>query len=729
MENMTNSSFSRFGKVLSWMITALLWAVLFTPLIISTATLFPFQTGKGIVFRVLVEIAAFLYLWLSLIEPKARPKPNGLFWSVLAFGGVLLLTMMTGVNPYRSFWGDFERMEGVFGILHGIALFVILSGFLTRKEEWARFFGVSLLASFFVAWYAFAQIYPALRLFPVVEPTSVQPGSTLGHQSFLATYAIFQIFFGLFIVLLQKSRSWRAFGVCGSVVSLILLTLTAVRGAQVGILVAGAVGIVLTAVYVVKNLKARVALAGFFLVVIAFFGLILILKDSPHLKKFPYALQRMATISPDAAMARTRLIALQVSWEAFRERPVLGWGQENFKIAYNRHFDPEHLYYEGVWFDRAHNKIAEVMVQTGAMGLIAYVSILFFGLLGLMRFVRTRGSSTERLLAICVIMLGSAYFVQNLFLFDMPTSYMMFFSSLAFVTFLLNEDKWVADLKEWKKSRALGTTIVKSPRRMLLVGGGILTVCLVVYANWIPYTTARLGRMAYDATDPPQAMAIFEQMIESGGFPTAEATAATIEALTNSGKSKQKEWANVVRRIERHFSTIVPGESTDPRILIRLGKLYNDRGLTDPAYLAKAEQVLRNAIALAPARPEGYQELGVTYLQRGEGERGMQFFREALALNERNERARWVLGLALASQKQFEEGMVELERAMSGGYNWDNPADIGNLSFVYSSMNLTDRLVHLYEQVVERHPENTGYRTALVRVHGMIWKKGGRGRE
>lgn len=708
------------------MITALLSAALFTPLIISRETLFPFQTGKAMAFRVLVEIAAFLYGWLVLIEPIARPKPNRFFWSVLGFGGILLLTMATGVNPLRSFWGDLERMEGVFGILHGIALFVILSGFLAKKEEWARFFAVSLVVSFFVAWYAFAQRYPALRLFPVVEPTSVQPGSTLGHQSFLATYAIFQIFFGLFIVLLQKSRPWRAFGVCGSAVGLMLLTLTAVRGAQVGILVAGVAGIVLTAVYVVKSLKARVALAGFFLVIIAFFGTILSLRDSPHLKKLPYALQRMATISPDAAMARTRIIALEVSWEAFKEKPILGWGQENFRVAYNRHFDPEFLYYEGVWFDRAHNKVAEVMVQTGAMGLIAYVSIFFFGLLGLMRFIRTRDSSAERLLAIGVIMLVSAYFVQNLFLFDMPTSYLMFFSSLAFVTFLLNEDKRVAELKQWRKSRASGTTMVTSPMRVLLLGGGILTVWLVVYANWIPYTTARLGRAALDAENPTQATAMFKQTMESGGFPTVEAMAAMIETLMNSGKSKQKEWANVVWSIEQHFSTIVPGESADPRILIQLGKLYNNRGLTDQTYLAKAEQVLRKAIVLAPARPEGYQELGVTYLQRGEGERGMKFFREALALNERNARAHWVLGLALASQKQFAEGMVELEKAMAELYNWDNPADIGNLSFVYSSMNLTDRLLQLYELVVERHPENMTYRTTLARIKGVVGKTVGR---
>lgn len=170
-----HKSFSGVAKVLSWMITALLWAVLFTPLIISRGTLYPFQTGKAVAFRVLVEIAAFLYVWLVLIEPKARPKPNKFFWSVLSFGGILLLTMATGVNPLRSFWGDLERMEGVFGILHGVALFVIAHGLFSTKKDWTRFFAVSLSASFFVALYAFAQTDSFFRFFQVVEATDVQP--------------------------------------------------------------------------------------------------------------------------------------------------------------------------------------------------------------------------------------------------------------------------------------------------------------------------------------------------------------------------------------------------------------------------------------------------------------------------------------------------------------------------------------------------------------------------
>ncbi len=340
----------------------------------------------------------------------------------------------------------------------------------------------------------------------------------------------------------------------------------------------------------------------------------------------------------------------------------------------------------------------------------------------MIQLVRSRSRISEQILATSVVMLGTAYFVQNLFLFDMQVSYALFFSSLAFTGFLMNSGTETKREKELRTSSPAGLSGGSTGGRLALAGAGILTVCALVWGNWVPYKTASLGRESLEANEPSQALALYSKALESGGFPTHEATVAMMEALISSGRSKDKEWANVVQRIEQHLSTIASEESTDPRILIQLGKLYNNRGLTDPAYLAKAEQVLRNAIALAPARPEGYQELGVTHLQRGEGERGMQFFREALAFNERNARARWVLGLALASQKKFEEGMVELEKAMAGGYSWDNPADIGNLSFVYSSINLTDRLLRLYELVVERHPEHTGYRTTLARIKGVMGK-------
>ncbi len=708
------------GKVLWWLTSILLWAALFTPLIVSSETIFPFQTGKGIAFRMLVEAAAFSYFCLCIINPKSRPRTGSLFWTVVVFVGVLLLTTVTSPSVSNSFWGNLERMEGAFGILHGAGLFVVAYGLFKRKEDWIRFFVVSLTASIFISLYAFAQLNSSFRFFPVHEPKEFQPGATLGHHSFVATYTIFQVFFGLFVAVMDRSTLWRVFGLSVSALNLIVFMLAAVRGAQLGMLAALGIGTVLALWYIVKHLKARIALAGMLVTGAALFFTILALKDSPLMNKLPYGIQRMSSISLDAWTARTRLLSLQISWEAFKERPILGWGQENFKVAYNRYFDPKHLDYEQAWFDRAHNKVAEVAVQSGIAGLLSYLIMFIAALAGLIRHLKKCQSRDEQMLALGVIMLGAAYFIQNLFLFDTSTSYLLFFSSLAYAGFLvLRTATQDAEYRQVVRSSERSSP---SARQGLLAVTGIAILVLLVRFNWTSFEAARLGRAAVDADDAHRARTMLEEARESGGFATAEITTAVMEALINSGRSKQKEWVNVARSIEHHYDTMPAEELTDARILIRLGKLYNDRALADRSYLSKADLILQRAIALAPSRPEGYQELGVTNFLRGDGEKGEKLFREALVLNENNVRARWVLGLALASRKKLAEGLIELEKAITLGYDWDNPADIGNLTIVYRSMNMTEKLIRFYELVVERHPENADYRTVLDGINRMVEK-------
>lgn len=719
LEDAMDKSFSGIGRVLSWIITALLWAILCTPLIISKETLYPFQTGKGVVFRVLIEISAFLYSWLVLIEPRVRPKLNKFFWSVIFFGIVLLLTMATGIDPQHSFWGDLERMEGVFGILHAVILFVIVYGMFTSRIDWTRFFAISLFVSFFVALYAFAQINSFFRFFQVAEITDVRPGSTLGHPSFVATYAIFQIFFGVFIVLLEKSIHWRIFGASFSMLNLILLTLTATRGAQIALLIAMLVGIIVTLLFVSTNLRVRIILSAALIIPVALFVGVIAFKDSPQLLKLPYAFQRMSTISFDTPTARTRLISLRISWNAFKENPILGWGQENFKTAYNKHFDPEHLTFEQSWFDRAHNKVAEVAVNSGAVGLTGYLAIFVIGFLGMVHFLKTNNRFSEKVLAVSVIMLGTAYFVQNLFLFDMTSSYILFFSSLAFTGFFLTGGRSFSTIKKNEQTSKLQKKM-NSRNRFLIFMIGIIMLFALVWGNWVPYTTASFGKKSIEGNLPAQTLAFYSKALESGGFPTTEVTRAMMEALLNSKRTETKEWSEVFMRICNDAESVSTDEYPNLQNLIILGKLYNERSLIEPQYLSKAERVLNRAIVLSPKRQEAYYELGVTYLRKNQGMIGLQYFRDALVLNKNNSRAHWVLGLALASQNYTEEGLTELETALTSGYNWDNPADINNLTTIYTFMNQNERLARFYEHVIEKHPANAHYRVTLAAAYAKI---------
>ena len=53
----------------------------------------------------------------------------------------------------------------------------------------------------------------------------------------------------------------------------------------------------------------------------------------------------------------------------------MGWGPENFTIAYDRHLTPEIAAQSTSSFDQAHNKIVEELTTKGIVGLVFYLSI------------------------------------------------------------------------------------------------------------------------------------------------------------------------------------------------------------------------------------------------------------------------------------------------------------------------------------------------------------------
>ena len=65
-----------------------------------------------------------------------------------------------------------------------------------------------------------------------------------------------------------------------------------------------------------------------------------------------------------------RLNTLKLGLEAYRERPVLGWGHENFRSAWGRYVTAEQ--YSGRIVDQAHNKALDTLVSTGTAGFFVY---------------------------------------------------------------------------------------------------------------------------------------------------------------------------------------------------------------------------------------------------------------------------------------------------------------------------------------------------------------------
>ncbi len=90
------------------------------------AMLFPYITGKNFAFRILVEIAAASWVMLMILDKGFRPKKSALLWVYAAFVFVLLLADIFSVNITRSFFSNFERMEGFISHAHLFLYFLML---------------------------------------------------------------------------------------------------------------------------------------------------------------------------------------------------------------------------------------------------------------------------------------------------------------------------------------------------------------------------------------------------------------------------------------------------------------------------------------------------------------------------------------------------------------------------------------------------------------------------
>ena len=129
---------------------------------------------------------------------------------------------------------------------------------------------------------------------------------------------------------------------------------------------------------------------------------------------------RNAGISEQLSV-QNRVVTARIGLEAFVNAPILGWGPENFAIAFQRYEKPGD-FNTSFLSDQAHNRLIDELTTTGVLGFVVYV--LLWGRMGQILYRRIRAHPEEDLFT---VLLGAglvAYFVQNLFLFDAHATYL-----------------------------------------------------------------------------------------------------------------------------------------------------------------------------------------------------------------------------------------------------------------------------------------------------------------
>jgi O-antigen ligase len=445
---MTLIQFSRFFLFLS----------VFAVDIVLSSTFFPFIGGKYYFFRLAIELSSiFLILSWALEDQRSHIEDRfrkmfrqPLFLAVSAFALMFLLASVFAFDPAAAFWSNFERGEGGFQMIHYYAFFVLLFVLLDTRDRWTTLFKTSLAAAALMVFYgvAAAALWPAfvgpyndvqsLGFFGRLFHPIIRFQGSLGNPAYVAPYLMFSMLFAAILWLWGKRDRIRTVAfVLAEVMFMVFFTLSQTRGAFLG-LAAAAMAFFGYIIWVQKGRVRNITLlvlAG----LLAVGGILFANRELPAIQRLPGS--RLLTINIKDLTAQTRLWTWNAAWQGFKERPILGWGPENFSTVFDRHFDTRHFVpgeNRETWFDRAHSVAFDYLAETGALGFLAYVSIFaayyyyFFrhhrGLGG--AWLPEKGAVIFRGL-LFVIPIG--YLVQGLFLFDVLPIFFNWIIVLAFV--------------------------------------------------------------------------------------------------------------------------------------------------------------------------------------------------------------------------------------------------------------------------------------------------------
>ena len=416
-----------------------LYTALFAVIIVTSGTLFPFIVGKYVFFRICVGLAAIAFS-LGLIfkdeknEMVKRMKDiikNPLAIGALVYVATFVISGFFGVNPSASFWSNFERGEGGLQLLN-LGVFFFLAAVLFKDwKAWKTFFLFWITASVLLMLYGVGAGLGIHGFVGEKFAAGMRFAGSLGNPAYVGTFMLFTMAFSLisaFRAITKDEKKWF-FIIAG--ISLLSSWASETRGAFLGF----AIGTVFALFFVAfKNPVIRKKALGVLGVLVIVSSVLIAFRTNPTLQKLPGF--RVFTISLQEQTAQTRLWTWNSALKGFKEHPIFGWGPENFSMVFDKYFDYRHFDANTgggeTWFDRAHSLYLDALAETGIVG--------FLGLLGMIFsffYVWHRSGSVKHIsLGERAVLLGImiAYLVQGIVLFDIFPSFLALFSLLAYTT-------------------------------------------------------------------------------------------------------------------------------------------------------------------------------------------------------------------------------------------------------------------------------------------------------
>jgi hypothetical protein len=332
---------------------------------------------------------------------------------------------------------------------------------------------------------------------------------------------------------------------------------------------------------------------------------------------------------PDGS-ARARSALYGVAWTGITQRPLLGWGPENFASVFYRYNDAEKArgsMFETMGADRAHCFAIDLLVNVGVLGFVSFLAMILLAFRGALTAPRAQRPGAVLLLIAC-----GAHLVTSLFSFETPVSYVVLFLELAALSTFA--------------ARGSESRMAEVRMPVAFPVAGLTALAAVLLCRYAVINEARGERALSaigDATSPDAIAANVEKLISlespnrehyliyAGGLPEGEAAVA---ALANAADVLEGDYA------------------ANYAIAIELWRLESRTPDQTKAMMA----CLERAKALAPERPDVRWLYAAMHDEEGDDDRLLTAYRGAAQLQLRAG-TRGQLVAALLERGRFDDAV------------------------------------------------------------------------
>lgn len=653
-------------NAVSLSIIGLLFILLLTPTIVSSSLFFPYITGKAFAFRIISTIVIISYLFLVLKKPNFLPSKS----IVLGSGALLLVWMaisnMFGVDPSSSFFSNFERMEGWFTHAYLFAFLVIISSIFQSEKLWNWFFGISTIIANYVA-------------FEGLQGTEERIGALLGNSTYVAIYMLFNMFFAVLLLYRLYNSNIKdtlvrytgySYYIFSIILFLYIILRTQTRGTMLALIFSTGLFCFLTLISYWKHKVVRIASLSALILMIVGSVLFWQNKDAEFIQSSPI-LDRITTISISEGTGRSRILTWGIGLEGIAERPLMGWGQENYSYVFAQKYNPE-MYDKEPWFDRTHNVFLDWLVHHGIIGFALYILFILTCVYAI--FTSSSFTRVEKNLLYSVIL---GYCVHNVFVFDSYSSYLLFFSIVGFIIFHSKKEKLQINLQEYAQ-------------QILVILLSVVIVVTSYFTVVLPYFAAKDLLDTMRPIAPEEVISTYQNIFSKNSFGIHEAGLRYVGLVSGIKRLDSEELTKqYIEHATQVGESLVSKKPDDVRFLEVYGAF-----LLQVENYPRAIEVLTHARDLAPNRQNNLYDLGFVYIKTKEYDKALEVFKHAYEIYPQNDKARQYYGAALllAGDQKGKE--------LIQGYSYKDP-------FFFSTfLNLKqyDEAVKIREKIIIENP-------------------------